>query len=177
MIGSHRRRMVLYALVMLGLLTGCTSADPAQARITNPQRPNSVNATLGSIRLLATRIESPADAVHTAGGNVGLFTTLANDGQTGARLLGVSTVYANSVVQRNGLEGPVTAVDVAIPAGGVASMQYPGGPHLELVGLKTDVTGGRFVPVTFRFGTGSLTVDVFVEGFAQPTVSPPSSSP
>jgi copper(I)-binding protein len=105
---------------------------------------------------------------------VGLFTTLANDSQTSARLLGVSTVYASSVVQRNGLEGPVQSVDVAIPGGGVVSMQYPGGPHLELVGLKTDVSGGRFVPVTFRFGTGSLTVDVFVEGFGLPTV-PPSS--
>ena len=171
---GFRQRLAPLLLLALLLLTGCTSTDPQAARVTNPQRPNSVNASLGDIRLLATRIESPEDAVHTTGGNVGLFTTLANDSQTSARLLGVSTVYASSVVQRNGLEGPVQSVDVAIPGGGVVSMQYPGGPHLELVGLKTDVSGGRFVPVTFRFGTGSLTVDVFVEGFGLPTV-PPSS--
>ena len=56
-------------------------------------------------------------------------------------------------------------------------MQYPGGPHLELVDLKVDVNGSRFIPVTFRFeNNGSLTMNVFVEGFGFPTVSPPTTS-
>jgi copper(I)-binding protein len=52
-------------------------------------------------------------------------------------------------------------------------MQYPGGPHLELVDLKVDLPGSRFIPVTFRFeNNGSLAMNVFVEGFGLPTVSP-----
>lgn len=110
--------------------------------------------------------------VHVTGGNVGLFMTLANDGTSAEQLLGVSTIYARQVVQRTGLDVPPGPVGIEIPAGGVVSMQYPGGPHLELVDLKVDVAGSRFVPVTFRFSNGSVTVGVFVEGFGMPTVSP-----
>jgi copper(I)-binding protein len=76
-------------------------------------------------------------------------------------------------VYRDGTAEPAAGIRVDIPAGGVASMQYPGGPHLELVDLKRDVGGGRFLPVTFRFrDAGALTVDVFVQGYAHPTVAP-----
>jgi periplasmic copper chaperone A len=170
-------KAVLAAVALAVAVGGCSSTpDPAQSRITNPSRPNSVNASLGSIRLLATRIEAPSDLAHTVGGNVGLFTTLANDGDAPDQLLGVSTVYARHVVFKAGLDSPAGPVSVDVPARGVASMQYPGGPHLEMVDLKVDVAGGRFLPVTFRFSTGSVTVDVFVEGFGLPTVSPLGST-
>lgn len=173
---AHLRRMAAIASGLL-VLVACTQApNPTEARITNPTRPNSVNAGVGSIRLLATRIEAPDDNVHLENGNVGLFTTLANDGTTPDRLAGVSTVYARQVLLRTG-DGPEQPISVQIPPRGVASMQYPGGPHLELVDLKVDVSGSRFVPVTFRFDSGSVTVDVFVEGFGFPTVSPPSATP
>lgn len=171
--------VALAALLIPALAADGTSADPVQARITNPSRPNSVNAASGSVRLLATRVEAPDDRTHTEGGTVGLFTTLANDGDTPEELLGVSTVYARQVVLRTGVDAPPAAVAVTIPARGVVSMQYPAGPHLELVELKVDVAGSRFIPVTFRFSTGSVAVDVFVEGFGFPTVSPipPTASP
>jgi copper(I)-binding protein len=163
---------VAVGLVLLG---ACTTANPVDARITNPVRQNSVNASVGNIRVLASRVEAPDDIQHLKNGNVGLFTTLANDGTSADRLVGVSTVYARQVVYRVG-EGAEAPIAVTIPAKGVASMQYPGGPHLELVDLKVDVNGSRFIPVTFRFeNNGSLTVNVFVEGFGFPTVSPPTS--
>ena len=162
--------IVLSALLVV---TGCsTPVDTRQARIDNPSRPNSVNAASGAIRLLATRVEAPDELVHLQGGNVGLYTTLANDGTSVERLLGVSTVYAREVVQRTGTDGVAGPVGVDIPPGRAVSLQYPGGLHLELVDLKVDVAGSRFVPVTFRFTNGSVTVDVFVEGFGFPTVSP-----
>jgi copper(I)-binding protein len=163
-------------VVVLLLLGACTQANPVEARVSNPVRQNSVNASVGNLRLLATRVEAPDDLLHTKNGNVGLFLTLANDGTSGDRLVGVSTVYARSVVYRVG-DGPEGPIAVVIPPKGVASMQYPGGPHLELVDLKVDLAGSRFIPVTFRFeNNGSLAMNVFVEGFGFPTVSPPTPS-
>jgi copper(I)-binding protein len=163
-------------VVVLLLLGACTQANPVEARVSNPVRQNSINASVGNLRLLATRVEAPDDLLHTKNGNVGLFVTLANDGTSGDRLVGVSTVYARSVVYRVG-DGPEGPIAVVIPPKGVASMQYPGGPHLELVDLKVDLAGSRFIPVTFRFeNNGSLAMNVFVEGFGFPTVSPPTPS-
>ena len=163
-------------VVALLLLGACTQANPVEARVSNPIRQNSVNASVGNLRLLATRVEAPDDDLHLKNGNVGLFVTLANDGTSGDRLVGVSTVYARSVVYRVG-DGPEGPIAVVIPPKGVASMQYPGGPHLELVDLKVDLAGSRFIPVTFRFeNNGSLAMNVFVEGFGFPTVSPPTPS-
>jgi copper(I)-binding protein len=164
------RGVVLAAGLLI--LCACTQANPVEARVSNPVRQNSVNASVGNLRLLATRVEAPDDVVHVKSGNVGLFVTLANDGTSADRLVGVSTVYAGSVVYRVG-DGPESPIAVVIPPKGVASMQYPGGPHLELVDLKVDLAGSRFIPVTFRFeNNGSLAMNVFVEGFGLPTVSP-----
>jgi copper(I)-binding protein len=172
-------RLLAVAAVAAATLTACDSApDLQQKRIENPVRGDSVNATIGSLNLLAVRIETPSDVVHVEGGNVGLFLTIANSGATADTLTAASTVDAESIVFRDGMEEPAPRISVEIPPGGVASMQYPGGPHLELVALKRDVGGGRFMPVTFRFAdAGSATVDVFVQGFAHPTVSPGSVPP
>jgi copper(I)-binding protein len=160
-------------------LAACESApDLKQKRIDNPVRADSVNVTLGPLRLLGLRIETPADAVHVTGGNTGLFVTIANSGPTPDTLVAASTVDAQSIVFRDGAGEVQSPPRVAVPADGVASMQYPGGPHLELVGLKRDVAGGRFMPVTFRFeNAGVTTVDVFVQGYAHPTVAPPTAAP
>jgi copper(I)-binding protein len=170
------RGVLLTALAALAAsgLTACEGApDRRQQRIDNPVRADNVNVTQGAVRLLGLRIETPADVVHVEGGNVGLFVTIANSATEPETLTAVSTVDARSVVLRDGTAPPATRIRVEIPPGGVASMQYPGGPHLELVGLKRDVGGGRFMPVTFRFTeAGAMTVDVFVQGFAHPTVPP-----
>ena len=172
-------RLLAVVVLAAATLAACDSApDLQQKRIENPIRGDSVNATAGSLTLLAVRIETPSDVVHVEGGNVGLFLTIANSGATADTLTAASTVDAESIVLRDGMEEPAPRISVEIPPGGVVSMQYPGGPHLELVGLKRDVGGGRFMPVTFRFAdAGPVTVDVFVQGFAHPTVSPASVPP
>jgi len=168
--------IVVVALLSLSVvpLAACTSQpDPVQARITNPARGTSVNAEVGRIRLLATRIDAPEDRKLLGGSNTGLFTTLANDGDAADRLVGVSSVYARQVVMRQGTDGPEAPVQVDVPGNGVVSLQYPGGLHLEMVDLKLDVRAGRLLPVTFRFEkSGTVTVNVFVDGFGLPTVSP-----
>ncbi|KRC92056.1 hypothetical protein ASE25_01370 [Terrabacter sp. Root85] len=170
--------IVVAALLSVSVvpLAACTSQpDPVQARITNPARGTSVNAEVGSLRLLATRIDAPEDRKLLTGSNTGLFTTLANDGATADRLVAVSTAYASQVITRQGTDGPEGPVQVDVPANGVVSLQYPGGLHLEMVDLKLDVRAGRLLPVTFRFEkAGSVTVNVFVDGFGLPTVSPVS---
>ncbi|WP_147065980.1 copper chaperone PCu(A)C [Terrabacter aerolatus] len=172
------RSIVVAALLTAGLgpLAACSSQpDAVQSRITDPARGTSVNAQVGSLRLLATRIDAPEDRKLLGGSNTGLFTTLANDGTAADRLVAVSTVYARQVVMRQGTDGAEGPVQVDVPAAGVVSLQYPGGLHLEMVDLKVDVRAGRLLPVTFRFEkAGSVTVNVFVDGFGLPTVSPVS---
>jgi copper(I)-binding protein len=167
----------LAAIVVAATVTSCAQSDPNRAkRIADPSRGNSVNAAVGHIRLLATRIEAPVDDVHVTGNNTGLFVTLVNDGDQPDQLTAVTTKYASRVVQRDG-DGPARdVVSVPLPAGAVVSMQYPGGRHLELVNADLKVQGGTFLPVSFRFRTaGVVHVNVFVDGFGHPTLSPPSS--
>jgi copper(I)-binding protein len=165
-----------FALALPLAVTACNRpADPAQARITNAIRGNSVNASIGFIRLLATRIDTPEERKAQGGTNTGLYATIANDGNQSDRLVSVSTVYAQRVVQRQGQSGPESPVSVDLPPQTAVSLQYPGGLHLEMVDLKVDVRAGRFLPVTFRFErAGPLTVYVFVDGFGLQTVSPVS---
>jgi copper(I)-binding protein len=83
------------------------------------------------------------------------------------------------VVLREGAEPPAPKIEIAVPEGGVVSMQSPYGPHLELVELKRDLGNRSFVPVTFRFAdAGDVTVQVFVSGVDRQVVpsSPPTSS-
>jgi copper(I)-binding protein len=164
------RAFLLAAVAVVALVSAaCSDGD----RVAHPAQADSINASLGALRLLAVRIETPADTVHVEGDNVGLFLTIANAGPSADTLTAVATVDAQDVVFRDGT-GPLRAdIGVDVPPGGVASMQYPGGPHLELVGLRRDVGGGRFMPVTFRFRkAGATTVDVFVQAYAHPSVAP-----
>ncbi len=172
--GFARVRWLLVLLAITLLATSCSRSDPLVAkRIANPTRGNSVNAAVGSIRVLATRLEGPTDVVHVTGDAVGLFLTLVNDGDRADRLTAVSTPYAAKVVQRTGAGPPQDAISVDLRPSAVVSMQYPGGLHLELVGINLDVPGGKFLPVTFRFDTaGTVHVNVFVDGFGHPTVAP-----
>lgn len=167
------------ALTAVLALNACSSsgATPAQQRVTNPVWPDSVNATLGPLRLLAVRLEAPQDSEHLQDGNVGLFLTVANSASASDTLNAVRSPDATSVVFRDGTAPVQPAITVTVPARGVASLQYPGGPHLELVGLARAVRGGSFIPVTFTFAAaGAVTMNVFVAGTAQPTVAPPSGS-
>ena len=171
--GARRAVVVsLLAGVALALIAGCAASGGD--RLLDARRPSdSVNASAGPVRLLGVRIEHPDDAEHTEGDNVGLFLTIANQASEPDTLTAVSTVDARQIVFRDGA-GPIEEeIDVAVPAGGVASLQYPGGPHLELVELGRNVRGASFLPVTFRFdNAGTVTVYVFVRGFGRPTVSP-----
>jgi len=158
-------------------LSACSDVDLRQKRIDNPRRPDSVSATVGAMRLLAVRVIAPGDAVHVKGEAVGLFLTLANDGDRSDALTSVSAAAAQSVVLRVGATDRKEGIHVEVPPGGVASMQYPGGPHLELVALKHDIGRGTFLPVTFHFQrAGDVEVNVFVQAFDRPIVTPVSSA-
>ncbi|SDT14426.1 copper chaperone PCu(A)C [Jiangella sp. DSM 45060] len=162
----------LLAGAVLALTAACASSGGSA--LLDARRPSdSVNATAGHIRLLGVRIEHPDDAEHIEGDNVGLFLTIANQSSEPDTLTAVSSVDARQIVFRDG-DGPIEEeIDVTVPAEGVASLQYPGGPHLELVELGRNVRGASFLPVTFRFAdAGTVTVYVFVRGFGRPTVSP-----
>ncbi|SEE73045.1 copper chaperone PCu(A)C [Jiangella alba] len=173
---DHRSRRAAASLLLAGsllaLLAGCASSG-GSALLDARRSSASVDVSVGSLRLLGVRVEHPDDAEHVEGDNVGLFLTIANHGSDTDTLTAVSSVDARQIVFRDG-SGPLEEdIAVEVPPDGVASLQYPGGPHLELVELTRDVRGGSFLPVTFRFeDAGTITVYVFVQGFGKPTVSP-----
>jgi copper(I)-binding protein len=176
--GRSRVRILTAALLLaLGIvLSGCGDSVPSQSdvrdkRVNDPVRRESVNARIGSIRLLTVRIERP-EGSHAAGSNSALFLTLANSGVADT-LVAVSSVDARSIVQRDGAEQPEDDIDVRVDTGETVPMQHASGPHLELVDLKQDLGKRSFVPVTFRFAqSGSITVQVFVTGVDHPVVEP-----
>ncbi len=158
-------------------LTACgsdqkpTRDQVREKRINEPVRRESVNASVGQVRLLTVRVETPVGE-HETGSNSGLFLSLANSGPDD-RLVAVSSVDARSVVQRTGAEPPAEGIDIAIARGATVSMQSPTGLHLELVELKRDLGKRTFVPVSFRFAkAGPVTVKVFVSGVDHPVVAP-----
>jgi copper(I)-binding protein len=158
-------------------LSACSDVDLRQKRIDNPRRPDSVSVAVGTVRLLAVRVIAPGDAVHVKGDTVGLFLTLANDGLRSDALTSVSAAAAESVVLRVGATHRKEGIQVEIPPGGVTSMQYPGGPHLELVELRHDIGRGTFLPVTFHFRkAGVITLNVFVQAFGHPIITPLSDA-
>lgn len=175
----HGGRFVVGASLLLVLgtaLTGCGSDAPSkqdvrEKRINDPVRRDSVSARVGSIRLIAMRIQRP-DEAHAQGTNSALWLTLANSGVADT-LVAASSVDARSIVLRNGGDAPVDGINVRVGAGGTVPMQHASGPHLELVDLKRDIGKRSFVPVTFRFqNAGAVTVKVFVSGVDHPVVEP-----
>jgi copper(I)-binding protein len=158
---------------MAVILSACSDVDLQQKRIDNPRRTDSVSAAVGPMRLLAVRVIAPEDAVHVKGDTVGLFLTLANDGQRSDALTSVTAPAAESVVLRVGATERTEGIHIEVLPGGVASLQYPGGPHFELVELKHDVGRGSFLPVTFHFQrAGEVEVNVFIQAFDRPIVTP-----
>lgn len=158
------------------MLSACSDdVDLRQKRIDNPR--GSVSPAVGSVRLLAVRIVAPQDAAPVKGDNVGLFLTLANDGNGSDALTSVSAPAATSVALRVGATDRKEGIHVEVPPGGVASLQSPGGPHFELVELRHDIGRGTFLPVTFHFQrAGDVEVNVFIQAFDRPIVTPLSSS-
>ena len=154
-------------------LSACADVDLRQKRIDNPRRGDSVSASVGTMRLLSVRVVAPGDAVHVKGDTVGLFLTLANGGLRSDVLTSVTADAATSVVLRVGATHRKEGINIEVPPGGVSSLQYPGGPHFELVELKQDVGRGSFLPVTFHFArAGEVEVNVFVQAFDRPIVTP-----
>src|SRR4051794_5881253 len=119
---------------MLVVLGGCggdtkpTRAEGRESRINDPVRRESVNASIGDLRLLSVRIAPPVGS-HEKGSTSGLFLTLANHGPED-RLVAVSTVDARSVVQRTGAEPPEVHVSIDVARNGTVSMQHADGLHL-----------------------------------------------
>ena len=177
---AARRSAALLGVLLLVLplgLAACgsdnkpTREEVREKRINEPVRRESVNASLGNLRLLAVRIETPVGE-HEAGSNSALFLTLANSGPDD-RLVAVSSADAESIVQRQGAGVPAPAIDITVAQNGVVAMQHATGLHLELVGLSRDLGKRTFVPVMFRFqDAGSVTVKVFVSGVDHPVVPP-----
>ena|SRR5690349_4668298 len=167
---------IALAVACAAVLTGCGDQRPTreqvrEKRINDPVRRESVSASVGKMRLIAVRIETPVGS-HAKGANSGLFLTLANSGDDD-RLVAVSTVDAESVVQRDGSAEPEASIGVDVARNDAVSLQHANGLHLELVGLKREVLARTFVPVTFRFrDAGTVNVKVFVSGVDHPVVPP-----
>lgn len=177
---SSRALLPAVAVAAAVLVAGCGGAREAQqAAATSPTRQHvdTADGRVGSLRMTASIASPPAyGATYSPGGTVDLWLSVANDGTAADELTGAGSPAAAQVVHRVG-EGPPSAqVRVPVPAGGVAALRTPEGPHLELDQLTQPLHSGQSVPVTFTFrDAGPVTLQVPVETYAQ--VKPTTSSP
>jgi copper(I)-binding protein len=137
-------------------LTGCTA--------------NSQEMAKPEIEVTDVWIKSSETSV--TGGMTALFGTITNNTDQELVLVGGATEVAGVVeiheMAMSGGEMVMQAIEggLVIPAGESATLE-PGGNHMMLMDLKTDVVAGDEVVVTFDFGTVDLTIESVV---AKPTV-------
>jgi hypothetical protein len=128
----------------------------------------------GALGLLLAACEAaagaPAIAVNDAwipqpaGPNGAAYLTLANTGDIDDRLLTVETDAAGDVqIHESTLDGGVMSMQevngVAVPAGETVLFE-PGGLHVMLLDVRTDLEVGDTVPLTLTFeSSGELTVE------------------
>jgi copper(I)-binding protein len=87
------------------------------------------------------------------------YFTLQNRGEKNLRLISVSSPAARLVelhthLQEDGMMKMRQVTDIAIPAGGKATLQ-PGGLHVMLIDLVATLKGGDSVPATLLFDDSS----------------------
>lgn len=115
----------------------------------------------GAITVSDARVPVPA------GANGAAYLTLANDGEVADRLTAAATDAAEAVeIHETSLDDGSMAMrqvdSVEVPAGGTAVLE-PGGLHLMLVGVTTDLEDGDTVTLTLTFArAGEQTVDAEV---------------
>lgn len=115
-------------------------------------------------------IERPWTRQTAPGQSVGGgFMTIVNGGKTGDQLVSATSpaaqkVEIHSMTMNDGIMRmrPLPG-GLAVPAGGRLELK-PGGFHIMLIGLKTPLAVGKFVPLTLRFAkAGAVTVQMKVE--------------
>jgi copper(I)-binding protein len=151
-------------LILLVVLSGCSALRTGSDGYDHTRfQLDSVDGQVGSLRLLSVSIATPGTrgSFHVAGDSAALLATIANDGEDEDVLVGASTDVATEVVYRDG-DGPADPdLQVAVPAGGVATVREVTGAHLELSGLQEGLRSGFRVPVTFEFrDAGAVTLSV-----------------
>ena len=95
------------------------------------------------------------------------YVIVTNTGETPDRLLGGSSPRASRVeIHSMTMENDVARMrempeGVEVPAGGELALE-PGGYHLMLVGLDAPLSEGDRVPLTLRFESGTIDVELDV---------------
>lgn len=108
-----------------------------------------------------------ARASSRIGGITAAYLSISNGGSTADRLVGVATPVAEVVeihetVRSDGMMGMRPVAFVPIPAGGTVTMA-PGGTHVMLIGLTSELRAGSSFQITLTFeraGTVAATVGV-----------------
>lgn len=136
------RKFALLALLIFPILTGCTQSEP----------------------VTASDLWVKSSEMSTRGGMTAVYGTLTNNSNQDIVLVGGETEVAGVVEVHEmamvGGEMVMQEIDggLVIPAGQSIVLE-PGGNHLMLMMLKSDVVAGSEITVTFDFdGAEDLTV-------------------
>lgn len=128
------------------------------------------------IRAGSLTVEHPwARATATAQETGAVYMIIHNRGDAADRLLGASSSEAETValhesaVSADGVARMGEAHGIEVPAGGEVRLA-PGGLHVMLTGMKTQLFEGITFPLTLEFErAGEVPVEVEVQGAAAPT--------
>lgn len=120
--------------------------------------------TLGALELSGAFSRATAPNAPVAGG----YVTITNTGDTADRLIAASSPAAAQVqLHEMKMEGDVMKMaeledGIPVPAGATVTLA-PGGLHLMLMGLESQLVEGQSVPVTLTFeeaGTVEISLDI-----------------
>jgi copper(I)-binding protein len=156
----------LPALLAVGLLAGCSTADPFQSLPAG-----GVNATTGQLVMDDIWIEGPHGL--NAGANAPVRLVVVNESATtGDSLVGVSTPAAQRAIM---LSGGHTVSQIVLGANSQTDLERTTG--VELQGLRAALIPGQGIPITFTFANAApVTVQVAVGPLAAPSTSAPSAT-
>lgn len=107
------------------------------------------------------------------GGAMPMYVVLENKGATTERLVGVSSPMADRVImsklsREGGLMRAVELEDVQLPPGARLAFR-PGERQITLLGARTSIEPGNYIPLTFTFARGGeLTANLRVENMGEP---------
>lgn len=135
-------------------------AQPVLAQAAKPATPHLMDAW---VRL-------PAVAGRPAGGYFMAHGTAANDALVAVSSPKAERIELHSMTNENGVMKMRKEDSFALPAKGTLTFA-PGGAHLMIYGLSSDVKPGGKVPLTFRFQSGA-TVTLDAEARAAAATAP-----
>jgi copper(I)-binding protein len=165
MISSRLRAVPVLMLALALLLAGCGGSTQAGGPHFAAGHDHDVALSAGWVSAVGDM--SGMSGMSSMSAESTAYATVTDTGSTDDALVSVSTPAAgqatlhNTVASADGSAGTMVAADsIPVPAGGHVTLQ-PGGYHVMLTDLKSDLKAGSTITMTWTFRSGATVTTTF----------------